>query len=122
MQCRESIARFLEEALPFDSIIPLEKITRYLLVPQESGDKAAFLALGGFWPANPHALANALAEIRTLADAEAVRDNKFGRYFEAVGVLRGPSGTNLWVKTIWMTEHLSGKTKFITLVPISVCR
>jgi hypothetical protein len=29
----------------------------------------------------------------------------------------GPSGRTLRVRTIWMTEYLSGATKFITLIP-----
>ena len=43
--------------------------------------------------------------------------NQFGQYFEIRGVLRGPNGVVLRVKTIWMREHLSEVTHFITLLP-----
>ena len=45
-----------------------------------------------------------------------------GRYFEIVGVLVGPNGVALRVKTVWMTEHLSDVTKFITLIPVETLR
>jgi len=32
-------------------------------------------------------------------------------------MLTGPNGVALAVRTIWMTEHLSGVTKFVTLIP-----
>ena len=57
---------------------------------------------------------------KTVEDAQLVDENKFGRYFEVTGVLHGPSGVDLRVKTIWMTERLSGTTKFKTLIPIEV--
>ena len=43
--------------------------------------------------------------------------NQFGHYYEIRGPLRGPSGLTLRVKTTWMREHLSGTTRFITLLP-----
>lgn len=58
-----------------------------------------------------------LAALAASVDALQVDENKFGRYFEIAGVVRGPLGIGLWVRTIWMTEHLSGIAKFITLIP-----
>jgi hypothetical protein len=49
-----------------------------------------------------------------------VGENKFGRFFESVGVLRGPDGASLRVKMIRMGEHLPGVTKFITLIRLDV--
>ena len=37
--------------------------------------------------------------------------------YEIRAQLVGPSGRALGVRTIWMTEYLSGATKFITLIP-----
>jgi hypothetical protein len=37
--------------------------------------------------------------------------------YEIRAQLVGPSGRALRVRTIWMTEYLSGATKFITLIP-----
>jgi len=42
---------------------------------------------------------------------------KFGQYYEIRGTLSHPKGVTLAVRTIWMTEHLSGITKFVTLIP-----
>lgn len=105
--------------LPFDALIALEKVTSYLLVRQVRSDKSAFLERAGFTPLNPEAL---IAEIRQMLtiDAVEVEKNEFGRYFEIVGFLSGPTGVRLRVKSIWMREHLSGRTKFITLIPLKI--
>ncbi|WHZ29265.1 MAG: hypothetical protein OJF51_004067 [Nitrospira sp.] len=52
-------------------------------------------------------------------DAMPLERNQFGQYYEIRGALSGPNGIILSVRTIWMTEHLSGITKFITLIPDS---
>lgn len=107
--------------LPRDATIAPGKIVNYLLVRQNRSDKSAFLERGGFSLANPDALIAALAEIRDSDDeAQLVDQNKFGQYYELIGILHGPSGIDLRVKTIWMRESLSGVSKFITLIPIAV--
>jgi len=103
--------------LPQDSLIPAEKITHYLLVPLSRGDKSAFLARAGYTRENPQQLLEDLRKQILPLDAVATGENKFGRYFEVDGLLRGPNGLALRVRTIWMTEHLSGRTKFVTLIP-----
>jgi hypothetical protein len=103
--------------LPPDSQISEDKIARYLLVPLARGDKSAFLSRAGYTQENPQQL---LYDLRTqILPLEAVPagENEFGRYFEARGLLRGPNGVALRVRAIWMTEHLSGSTKFVTLIP-----
>ena len=50
-------------------------------------------------------------------DAAPLESNKFGQYYEICGTLTGPNGVKLAVRTIWITEHLSGITKFVTLIP-----
>jgi hypothetical protein len=103
--------------LPPGSVISAEKINRYLLVPLARGDKSAFLSLAGYTQENA---AQLLYDIRTQIlplDAVPAGENKFGRYFEVRGRLRGGNGVALAVRTIWMTEHLSGSTKFVTLIP-----
>jgi len=106
--------------LPHDATIAPEKIADYLLVRQSRGDKSAFLERAGFTSANPAELTSAIQAVRDRNDALLVDENKFGLYYEAVGSITGPNGTVLRVKTIWMTERLSGTTKFITLIPIEV--
>jgi hypothetical protein len=103
--------------LPPDSLISVEKITRYLLVPLSRGDKSAFLSRAGYTRENPLQFLDDLRTQILPLEAVAAGENKFGRYFEVRGLLRGPNEVALSVRTIWMTEHLSGGTKFITLVP-----
>ena len=50
-------------------------------------------------------------------DAAPLESAKFGQYYEIRGTLNGPNGVTRAVRTIWITEHLSGITKFVTLIP-----
>src|SRR5882724_9729536 len=102
--------------LPANAVIAREKVTGYLLVRQSRNDKSVFLERSGYSPANPEVLISDLGTLGAQNEATSVDDNQFGRYYEVVGILRGPFGVGLRVRTIWMTEHLSGITKFITLI------
>jgi len=103
--------------LPADTAIDADKLTRYLLLPQARGDKSAFLEQAGYTLENADQLLRDLrAQILPL-DAVSLESNKFGQYYENHGMLTGPNGVTLAVRTIWMTEHLSGVTKFVTLIP-----
>ena len=103
--------------LPANTIIPGEKATEYLLIPQARGDKSAFLERAGYRLENAEQL---LRDLRAqLLPLEAVpgKSNQFGQYYEIRGNLTGPNGVTLAVRAIWMTEHLSRVTKFVTLLP-----
>ena len=103
--------------LPADTTIAEDKLTRYLLLPQARGDKSAFLARAGYALGNSDQL---LRDLRTQIlplETVAVESNEFGQYYESRGTLTGPNGVTLAVRVIWMTEHLSGVTKFVTLIP-----
>lgn len=94
--------------LPADAIIAEDKLVRYLLLPQARGDKSAFLAQAGYVLENAGQL---LRDLRTQilpVNAVPLESNKFGHYYEIRGTLTGPNGVALAVRTIWMTEHLSG--------------
>ena len=100
-----------------DAIIPMEKLTAYLLVPREWDDKSKFLASAGFTRDNPHLL---LAAIRELAaTGEAVEDGRseYGVFLRTEGLLTGPNGRNLAVVTIWLQAGKDGLTRFVTLKP-----
>ena len=103
--------------LPADAVIARSKVTDYLLVRQDRGDKSAFLERAGYSALHPDRLINDLMRLSSESGAELVEENEFGRYYEVVGTLTGPAGVKLGVKTIWISEHLSGVTKFITLIP-----
>ncbi|MBI4401137.1 MAG: hypothetical protein HY581_05860 [Nitrospirae bacterium] len=103
--------------LPTNAVIAMDKLARYLLAPQARGDKSAFLAGAGYTRENADQLLRDLrAQILPL-EAVVLESNKFGQYCEIRGRLTGPNGVALAVRTIWMTEHLSGVTKFVTLIP-----
>lgn len=103
--------------LPADTTIAEDKLIRYLLLPQVRGDKSAFLAQAGYTLENAGQLLHDLRTQIASADAVPMESNTFGEYYEICGALIGPNGVTLVVRTIWMTEHLSGITKFVTLIP-----
>ena len=103
--------------LPADALIAMDKLTRYLLVPQARADKSAFLAGAGYTKDNAELLLRDLRSQILPLDATALESNQFGQYYEIRGRLTGPTGVTLVVRTIWMTEHLPGTTKFVTLIP-----
>jgi len=103
--------------LPPDAFIAPEKISGYLLVRQARGDKSGFLARGGYHPGNPERLLKDLREQVLTREATVLAWTKFGLTYEIAATLVGPNGTSLSVRTIWMREHLSRMTKFITLIP-----
>ena len=103
--------------LPANTIIATDKFTRYLLVRQARGDKSAFLAGAGYTLGNVDQLLHDLRTHILPLEAAPLESGKFGQYYEIRGSLSGPNGVTRAVRTIWMTEHLSGITKFITLIP-----
>jgi len=103
--------------LPRGAVIARDKLTRYLLCPQARGDKSGFLARAGYTPDNADKLLEDLRAQILVMEAVVLESNKFGRYYETRGTLTGPNGAKLAVRAIWMTEHLSGVTKFVTLIP-----
>lgn len=103
--------------LPADATIAREKLTRYLLVRQARGDKSSFLKRAGYTLENADQLLDDLrVQLLPLA-AERHHRTNFGEFYEIRGALTGPNGVTLRVRSIWMKEHLSGVTKFITLIP-----
>lgn len=103
--------------LPANSFIAMEKLTEYLLTPRLRGDKSKFLALGGYDIGNAGRLLQDLRVQVLPRNATELEANAYGRMYEIRASLTGPSGRVLYVRTIWMTEFLSGRTKFITLIP-----
>ena len=103
--------------LPANAVIAPDKLTRYLLVRQARGDKSAFLAEAGYTIANPEQLLHDLRRQVLSKEATLIGQTKFGQFYEIRALLTGPTGTALQIRSIWMKEHLSGITKFITLVP-----
>ncbi len=103
--------------LPAHAVIAPEKLTRYLLVRQARGDKSAFLVRAGYTAANPDRLLHDLRSQLLAQDAAPLETTPFGQLYEILAPLTGPNGATLRIRSIWMKEHLSGVTKFITLMP-----
>ena len=103
--------------LPSDTVIAPEKLTSYLLIRQARGDKSAFLATAGYTLANSKQLLHDLRTQVLPQNAVLLGKTKFGQLYEIRTPLAGPNGITLRIRSIWMKEHLSGLTKFITLMP-----
>lgn len=104
--------------LPADTIIALEKLTGYLLSEQPRGDKSRFLAEAGYTKANPERLRRDLREQVLRLDATPLPSRGYGDLYEITGILHGPNGVRLPVRTVWMRERATDQAKFITLVPL----
>ena len=103
--------------LPPESVIAPEKVWNYLLLPQVRGDKSQFLALAGYTLAHAEQLLEDLRKQILPLDATLRESSKFGDKYEIRGVLTGPNGNQLRVRTFWMKDADSSVTRFITLVP-----
>jgi hypothetical protein len=104
--------------LPADAIIASEKLADYLLSEQPREDKSHFLAEAGYTKANPEQLRRDLREQVLPLDATPLPSRGYGDLYEIIGVLRGPNGVGLPVRTVWMRERATEQVKFITLVPL----
>lgn len=100
----------------------MEKLTHYLLVPRSRSDKSRWLARGGYTSENPQRLADDLRAQLLPLDALPGRETSFGESFEISGRLTGPSGISLPLRTVWLKDALSGRVRFITLIPLSTKR
>ena len=103
--------------LPVDTIIATAKIEGYLLKWLPENDKSIFLSQAGYVINDPEQLESDLREQILSLEADFIRHDRFGDRYEIRGQLIGPNGKSLAVVTIWMTEHETGQTKFITLFP-----
>jgi hypothetical protein len=98
-------------------IISLDKLTKYLLIPQKQNDKSKFLASAGFTQDNPLELLSALQEL--IEHTELIEDitNEYGTFYRLEGTLRGNNHHSLAVVTIWLKQAIDEKYRFITLKP-----
>lgn len=103
--------------LPDDILISYEKLTQYLLIPKKRNDKSRWLSLIGYTLENCNVLENDLRNQILSIDATLIENTEYGLMYEIIRDLIGPNGKSLPVRTIWMTENATGKTKFITMYP-----
>lgn len=103
--------------LPKEAIIAAAKLNQYLLVRQRRNDKSQWLATAGYSLENWSDLERDLREQILALDAVLTEKNLYGDVYEITGSLRGPSGKEILVRTVWMDETVTGVVKFITLYP-----
>ena len=103
--------------LPENSLIAKEKLTQYLLTTRKRNDKSRWLVQAGYTLENWQELENDLRVQILSAEATPIDNTKYGQMHEIRSNLVGPNGETLQVCTIWMTETVTGITKFITMYP-----
>lgn len=103
--------------LPPDTIIATSKLTDYLLAPGTRNDKSKWLAQADYTVSNWQQLERDLRQQVMPLEAELDEINQYGNVYRIEAELVGPNGRALPVVTIWMTEHETEQTKFITLYP-----
>ncbi len=106
--------------IPADAIIPLEKLTDYLLVARLWDDKSQFLSQAGFTVNNSASLEIAIRQMVLAFDAIEDGSNEYGTFFRVEGDLHGPNGRSLHVVLIWLQWKLDGTFHFVTLKPSRV--
>ena len=99
------------------TVIAREKITKYLLQYRLVNDKSKFLNYAGYKIENWQQLENDIREQILPLEAVFIEKTRYGDIFEIRENLIGPNGKTLKVVTIWMSEHNTKITKFITLFP-----
>ncbi len=102
--------------LPADSFIAPAKIHDYLLKHREVDDKSGFLALAGYDRSQAHRLEQDIRSL-LLLDAAPTETTEYVEKFAICGVLTGPNGRRLRVRTLWAKLHTTGETRFVTLYP-----
>jgi len=100
--------------LPENVVIPREKLTEYLLVPQVKNDKSRFLAQAGFTQDNPQVLEAALRQMIHDEEAQIDRVNDYGTFYCLRGLLKGPQGY-LKAISVWLHAAVDEQYRFITL-------
>jgi hypothetical protein len=103
--------------LPANAVIPIEKLTDYLLVRRLRNDKSGYLARTGYNASNWHILESDIRKLIQTRDAEPAGQNEFGEFLVVRGELLGPNNSPLNVKTVWIQLAETGDTRFVTLVP-----
>jgi hypothetical protein len=103
---------------PEQAIIPIEKLTDYLLNVDhpDGGSKARVLGHAGFHVEAPEQFEQALREQHLTLEARLGKPSPFGTKYEISGRLTGPEGDVL-VTSVWIIRHGEAVPRLITVVP-----
>jgi hypothetical protein len=106
--------------LPFAdlAIVPLEKITRYLLndAHPEGKTKATFFRRFGFRPEEPHMLEAELLRVARAADMREV-PFAYGLKYVGMGPIDCPDGRRVEIVTVWALRYGQTPPYFVTAYP-----
>lgn len=100
-----------------EAIIAKPKLTGYLLKLLPQDDKSQYLQQAGFTLENWQDLEKALREQILSLDATPTESDRYGDKYMICDQITGINGQSLNLVTIWMIEHETKITKFITLFP-----
>jgi len=104
--------------LSSDAIISESKVKDYLLSFRKRSDKSQWLEKAGYNSENWKRLQQDIRMQLLIREAVLIQVNEFGNLYEIKGKLNGPNGKSLQVRSIWMDEHGTKLTKFITMYPL----
>jgi uncharacterized protein DUF6883 len=102
--------------IPQNAIIAVEKVRDYLLKQRVKDDKAKYLAQAGYARAEYSRLVHDIRNQLLPGEGILQEPTRFGEKYILHGVLKGPNGIMLPVRTIWERHNVMG-WKFITLLP-----
>jgi hypothetical protein len=102
--------------LSLDSIIAPEKLHHYLLKHRDVDDKSKLLSLAGYDRTHADLLERDIRALLTQ-EAQPIETTEYVEKFSITGVLFGPNGRQLRVRTIWARLLTTGATRFVTLYP-----
>ncbi len=102
--------------IPANAIILEEKVRVYLLKPLFADDKSRFLILAGYSREEYWELIRDIRKQLLPGEGMFQERREQGNLYVLRGMLKGPNGRMLAVKTIWL-QKWSGVWSFVTLFP-----
>jgi len=101
------------------AVVAPEKVRDFLLSsanPRARGKPAFFRALG-FVASDWEALRSVLLDVARSGDASPGQQSPFGTKFEVRATIRGPTGREAVVRTIWIVNAGDDQPRFVTAYP-----
>ncbi|MEX2172078.1 MAG: DUF6883 domain-containing protein [Pirellulales bacterium] len=101
------------------AIIAEDKLAEYLLDldHRRGGTKAKLLHLLGYEVQHWQQLADDLRQQHLMTDVVEERDTVWGRRYEVVAPLTGPTGDTVLFRSIWQIDLGSNRPRLITMYP-----
>lgn len=101
------------------AVVDPRKLRDYLLSHDHplGRHKARFFASIGFWKANADALARRLRALARHNPADSLSADVYGTKYVVRGMLRGPSGHEAAVVTIWIVRPSDPRPHLVTAYP-----